>query len=323
MTIASPSMLSVHAAAINSKAASYHEFLLRYAKTTTTVYGFVEGKTDPAFYRGFIEHILPEEWDVELWPAGNKGAVLKIHSDIDWRRFPKKRVCFFVDQDLSLLLGEKVSSEVNIYATDSYSIENDIVRRGTVRRALTEVFGLASVGHEELDRVCDLYEAELERFMSALIPVMAWILFWRRNNISANLNDICMQHLFQINSGAIQVIPNPKGHADHCEYIHSQCQVVQDATADISQFVAVFSKASTYRRFVRGKYLMWFLVEFCLSIHSKASLFFSTVTDAPKMNVSISHSNCVQILGPRARVPSSLRQFINQTYCAYIESKLK
>lgn len=314
-------MLSVHAAAIDGKAAAFHEFLLRYAKTKHVVYGFVEGKTDPTFYRGFIEHILPDGWEVELWPAGNKDSVLRIHADIDWRRFPKKRVCFFVDRDLSELLAEKQPSDVNVYVTDNYSIENDVVRRGTVRRALTEVFGFATADHGELDQACDAFELELESFLSALIPVMAWILYWRRNKVAANLNDICMQHLFQCNGGVVQAVPNPKGKANCCEYIHTQCNVPHDTGADISHCMSEFSKVSVYRRFVRGKYLMWFLVEFCLSVHKNTSTFFPSFPCPPKMSVSIAQSNGLQIFGPRARVPKSLRQFLSRTYCDYIDGR--
>lgn len=98
------SMISIHAAAIDGRAAAYHEFLTRYAKRERVVYGFVEGKDDPCFYRGFLELLIPETWEIELWPAGNKDQVYRIHQYIDWRKFPKARVCFFVDRDLSKLI---------------------------------------------------------------------------------------------------------------------------------------------------------------------------------------------------------------------------
>lgn len=90
-------MLAIHADAISSKITSYHEFLLRYSETAKVVYGFVEGKEDPCFYRGLIESLLPKDWNIELWSAGNKDRVYGIHDAIDWRRFKKSRICFFVD----------------------------------------------------------------------------------------------------------------------------------------------------------------------------------------------------------------------------------
>lgn len=108
-------MLSIHAQALNSNIACYHEFLLRYSQKAKVVYGFVEGKDDPCFYRGFIDMLLPEDWTVELWPAGNKDAVYRIHADFDWVRFSKKRICFFVDRDLSDLIPELLTQDTNIY----------------------------------------------------------------------------------------------------------------------------------------------------------------------------------------------------------------
>ena len=116
------SMVHVHDDALASKVESYHEFLTRYSKTAKVVYGFVEGKDDLSYYQGFVDQILPDDWEVELWPAGNKNRVYGIYKDLDWRRFPKKRVCFFVDRDLSDLIPEKLVTDINIYVTDDYSI---------------------------------------------------------------------------------------------------------------------------------------------------------------------------------------------------------
>jgi|SRR5271170_6663971 len=100
-------MIDIHSAALDSMVSSYHEFLARYSKSAKSVYGFGEGKEDPCFYSGFIDLMLPEGWEVELWAAGNKAQVYRIHSLINWRRISKKRVCFFVDRDLSAIVPEK------------------------------------------------------------------------------------------------------------------------------------------------------------------------------------------------------------------------
>jgi hypothetical protein len=315
------SMLKVHAAALGSKIASYHEFLARYSKTKQVVYGFVEGKEDPCFYRGFIEHFLPEDWEVELWPAGNRDQVLRIHRDLDWRRFPKKRVCFFVDRDLSELIPEVLPSDTNIFVTDRYSIENSIVNRGTCRSMLTEVFGFSNVSHAEMDRVCDQFESELENFFIAMVPTMAHILFWRRTSAKANLNDINIGKLFSIQGGALVVDGSSGAEAARIKYVHDSVGIILDPTIDISTEQAEFRKVSAYRSYVRGKYVMWFLVEFCKSIHEAAASFFAACAAPPKMKVSISATNAVTIIGNRARVPQSLRTFLSNTFCAYIEQK--
>lgn len=309
----------MHAAALSSQNASYHEFLARFSKTNKVVYGFVEGKEDPCFYRGFIDYFLPDAWEVELWPTGNRDQVLKIHKDIDWRRFPKKRVCFFIDRDLSDLIPQKLRSDNNIYVTDKYSIENSIVNRGTCRRILTEVFGFSNVSHQEMDSVCDKFETELERFFTAMITTMAYVLFWQRSTTRANLSNIKINKLIAVDKGVVIIDESDTASTARKEYIHSRAGVAWDPTVDVSSEKTEFSRVSAYRGFVRGKYVLSFLVEFCKSIHDAADQFFSVCTKPPKMNVSISASNAVTIIGNRARVPSSLRAFITETYSEYID----
>ncbi|MCG7928860.1 MAG: DUF4435 domain-containing protein [Candidatus Thiodiazotropha lotti] len=315
------SMLNVHAAALSSKIASYHEFLSRFSKKTKVVYGFVEGKEDPCFYRGFVDHFLPDDYEVELWPAGNRDQVLRIHRDIDWRRFPKKRIVFFVDRDLTDLIPEKLPSDINIYITDKYSIENSISNRGTCRRMLTEVFGFSHVSHYEMDQVCDKFETEIENYFIAMIPIMARILFWRRSAANANLNNINIGKMMSVQDATLVVDESSAAKTARIEYLHRCVGIVFDQRIDISTELADFSKVSAYRNFVRGKYVMWFMVEFCKSVHHSATSFFSACEKPPKMKVSISTANAVTIIGNRTRVPQSFRSFILNTFCAYIDQK--
>jgi hypothetical protein len=284
------------------------------------VYGFVEGKDDPSFYRGFIEHLLPDDWEVELWPAGNRDQVYRVHADMDWRRFPKRRVCFFVDRDLSRLIPEALATDSNIYVTDSYSIENDLVKRGTCRRVLSEVCALGTLDHGELDKVCDLFEAELEKFLVAMIPTMAWILHWRRKGQRAALNDILMKDMFGFTGGTLRINPTPKGKASLVQYIHEQCDVVHDAAVDIAPLESEFRKGGAYRNFIRGKYVFWFLIEFCCSVRSSVKAHFKTCTRVPPMNVSFAAANGMTIIGNRARVPNSLKTFVSGNYVEFIDA---
>ncbi|MBX3427117.1 MAG: DUF4435 domain-containing protein [Pirellulales bacterium] len=311
-------MTAVHAAAISSKIASYHEFLARFSKTRKVVYGFVEGREDPAFYRGFIEQLLPSCWEVELWPAGNKDSVLRIHKDIDWRRFQKARICFFVDRDLSDLTRERTPSDRNIYVTEGYSIEIDVVNRATARRVLTELCGFASTIHSDVDTLCDLFEQQFNTFLDSLVSVMAWILAWRRKGVRANLSDIRMQDLFEIQGGILRENRMPRGKRDVVQYIHEQCKVPHDCSIDTHPFETELRNANAYKRLTRGKYVLWFLVEFCNAANRDAVSLCASLTSRPRMNVTFSQKNGMAIIGPRARIPDGLRRFVESTYCAYI-----
>jgi hypothetical protein len=315
------SMIATHATALGSMVASHHEFLLRYSKNSKTVFGFVEGKEDPAFYRGFIELLLPDDWDVELWPAGNRDQVYRIHAGLDWRRFPKGRICFFVDRDLSDLIPEALVTDSNIYITDGYSIENSIVNKTMCRRILTEICGFANAEHSDVDDVCELFSKQLEAFYLALIPVMAWILFWRRNAKKANLNDVPMHQLFCVKDGCLKMCPLPKAIGSVADFIHSKCNVVVDPAANQAMLETEIMKNASYRKFARGKYVLWFLVEFCLTARRDIAVLFKTLKTPPPMHVTLSTKNAVAVFGNRARMPSSLRTFLRVNYCKYIERK--
>ena len=312
------SMVSIHAAALESGIPGYHEFLGRFSKTKKIVYGFVEGKEDFGYYRGFIEHIIPDEWEVELWSAGSRDRVVQIHKHIDWRRFSKKRVCFFIDRDLSDLIPDKLPDDTNIYVTDKYSIENSIVTRGTCRRILTEVCGFSDVSHKEMDLVCNQFEAELESFLVAMISTMARMLSWRRRQEKANLNNINIGKMFSVKNGTVSVNKPFKTELSRMKYIHGSAGISFDPELDISSINTEFSKVSIYQKFVRGKYVLWFLVEFCKSVHQNSASFFPTFARQPRMTASISTKNAVTIIGNRARIPQSLRIFHHRHFlCVY------
>ena len=310
-------MIEIHAAAIGSMSASFHEFLSRYSKSSKVVYGFVEGKEDPCFYRSFIELLLPDDWKIELWPAGNKDRVYEIHQNIDWRRFKKSRVCFFVDRDISDLIPESLPIDTNIYVTTGYSIENDVVSKATCQRILTEVCGFAHAEHAELDTVCEMFEHELDVFHQAMMPIMAWILSWRRCGERPNLNDIQMRDIFSISNGHLVTNTTPKGKASVPIYLHEQCNVVYNPLADITPIQAEFARRGLYKRFTRGKYVFWFLIEFCNTVHRDAVAIFTGLTKPPKMHVNLSCTNGMVVTGTRARIPKSLRDFIQNNFCAY------
>jgi len=78
------SMIDIHAAALEEVNEAYHEFLLRYNAINLTVYGFVEGKDDPSFYRSVIDRFLPDNWSVALFVSGNRKKVLDTEAAFDW-----------------------------------------------------------------------------------------------------------------------------------------------------------------------------------------------------------------------------------------------
>lgn len=147
------SMLDVHSRALEQASGPYHEFLLSYKASRPIVYGFVEGREDPSFYRGFIESALPDGWSVRLIRSGNRDSVLSVLAEMPWDWFSAERVCFFIDRDLSDFLPGTTTIAQNLYITDNYSIENDLVNSHVLERALEEIFGVTALEDVERERL--------------------------------------------------------------------------------------------------------------------------------------------------------------------------
>lgn len=312
-------MIDTHKLAIESISPVYHEFLATYDKTEKSVYAFVEGRDDIAFYRGFIEQTIPDDWTVKLWCAGNKDKVIHLHSNIDWKRFPKTRIVFFVDRDLADFTKEMLPKDDNVYVTDGYSIENYIVTRPTCERVLIEVCNLSELSNDEKEKILDLFDEQLIRFKESLIPVMAWIIHWKRSGQKPCLDDIVMKHLFNVVDGKLQIKKKPKNFSSIEKYIHKQCNISYKPNEKVSTVISEFVRADGLKRFIRGKYILWFLVEFSLSIHKAISKYSSRFSKPPKMHISFSHSNGMLLLATRTRIPKSLRKFLECTFRVYIE----
>jgi hypothetical protein len=235
----------------------------------------------------------------------------------DWRSFKKNQICFFVDRDLSDLIPETLQTDKNIYVTTGYSIELDLVNKDVCKRVLSELLGFAHADHDELEAVGELFEAQYELFRLELLPVMSWILNWRRLRLKASLNNIEMKDLFAIKDGRLQALANPDGQSNAAVYIHKKCSLVFDPSIDIEPLKVEMFSANNYRKFARGKFAMWFLIEFCNTTHRDRVSLFPSLARTPRVSVPIGPSNGMALIAPRGRLPLALREFIDQTYVAF------
>jgi hypothetical protein len=197
------SMLEIHDAALVSINEARHLFLLRYKREAKAVYGIVEGKDDPMFYRGMIERFLPEDWSIELIPAGGRARVMDMLMTLDWSSIPRSQVAFFIDRDLTSLVGSDDRQAINLYTTDGYSIENDIVTADLFYRILFEVFNIVDATEEERHTIVHIFKSNLLIFTEVMCPIMAHILGWRKNHVVANLNNFDVGKMFKFDNGTL------------------------------------------------------------------------------------------------------------------------
>ena len=314
-------MLQVHSQALAGQTDVYHLFLSKFSKDDKTVYGFVEGQTDPSFYRTFAEALLPNDWRVTMRFVKGKANVLKLYNDFDWQRFPRERVAFFIDRDLSEILEETLPDAKNLYITDDYSIENSIVCRETCERVLQEIYNLHQVEENEFENILLAFDVQLDAFLKYMIPVMSYICLWRKRGEKVNLNNLNLNKIFVFSCGKVEIKAEFQSRSKLVEFIYRTCNINNKSRSGVRNMEEIFRNGDIYRRFTRGKYLMWFFAKFCENIYQNSLILCPSLQTEPVRKLSLNEANALLVIGQRARMPSSLRAFLLGTYVHYVDSR--
>jgi hypothetical protein len=316
-------MLEVHAEASQSSNVAYNDFLTYYKHGKPMVFGFVEGKQDPSYYRSFVEAVLPEGWECKLFQSGNKKRVLEVFEGMDWNRFHRASVCFFVDRDLSTFLGGETHEGSNLYVSDNYSIENDLVNVRTLERIMEEVKGVSGLSPVETEKLRALFHSNLACFIEALACVMAQIVILRRNeakgdNLIARLDKIKPHQFFEFVDGALVLkaeFSSPESRSAHVY----EAVIAPAATHEESAMVeAGFRAEDGPAKFTRGKYLLRFFIDCSEALRTAIPALFPRFNVAPGTPGGLGYSDGVKIVGPRCRCPKSLRDFLERNFLAHI-----
>ncbi len=319
------SMIEIHKDALQSSNIPYNDFLLFYRIGGKKVYGFVEGKTDPSFYRTFIENVLTDGWECRLIPAGNKENVLNLFAAMDWGRFPKKAICFFVDRDLSEFLGGEKYQGDNLFVSDCYSIENEILNEHTLERTLEEICCIGILKPDELQKLKELFLSNLIYFKEALACVMAQIIIWRRaqqkgDNLIARLECIKVKTFFEFSFGRIALKSNYVSSAKRIEHAANSVKAQIGTQAELKTAEEEFRAKAGIDKFVRGKYLVSFFLECTEALRVAIPTLFNRHLQPPGKSAAVGEATAIMIIGPRARCPNSLRTFLDCNYGEHIKN---
>jgi hypothetical protein len=314
-------MIEVHAAALAQVDEAYHEFLLRYDATKKSVYGFVEGKEDPAYYRSLAERFIPEDWSIEFLVSGNRKMVLDTEAAFDWTRFSRRQIAFFVDRDLVHFLNPEIAYAENVYVTDGYSVENSIVTRDVFARLLEEVHNVLDWTPQERNHLLNHFDQQLDAFQELLVPVMAQIAIWRRDSVKANLSNFDLVSVIRIVDGQIT---STAGREEAEQRVARLCQCVGAEASTVEQRNEMedeFRASDGPSTLTRGKYLAWFLSAIANDCHGRIKQFVQAYQNPPRPKLTLGANNVMVVAAPRARSPNSLRIFIERTFLSYISTR--
>lgn len=308
--------------AANSGNVIFHEFLHFYRPDRQIVYGIVEGRDDPAFYRGAIDPLLPEGWLVKLIPAGTKNKVLSAFQIKEWERYPKGCVCFFVDRDLSDLIPEPCPIGDNLYITDNYSIECEVVNYRVAQRTLEEIMGVTNLTIEESEILSEVFDRNLATFRESLLPLMAQIVHWRRSGLRPCLSNFDPSIFFEYHDGIASLKPEFASVDARLAAASAALESPVSADPDLKDVQDQFCAVDGVHRFTRGKYLLKFLLDFLSAAHSAISMYCAKHSKPPGIRVSLGPKNAMAEMALRARCPASLKQFIERNYGEFIKQHM-
>jgi hypothetical protein len=290
-----------------SAASAYHQYLLDQRSGLDRVFTFFEGRDDSSFYAGFVVRFTGTAEAVFTYACGSRDEVVETFEKV--RRNPglTNRTLFFIDRDLSSILAEDLPEDERLYITDFYSIENHMVSPTTLKRFWDDILS-AAANQYQFGRIQGTFEEALYEFYSLILPISVWIIFMRRSRLDANLNNINLSRLMQFDSSCHPLETTPGRTLAEAARM-AGANTPPEYRAHINPISREIEDLHP-KSYVRGKFEMWFFVEFVKALISSMDQDMRGRGLRLRIRTPLNHSNAVEVLGPRTDIPSSLEKFL-------------
>lgn len=287
-------------------------FIMQYSNQRNEVFLFFEGNDDESFYINFIDNLLPKGFSRKIYHCKGKEKVYDNFSQLDWTYYNKNRILFFVDKDFSDILSKIYPIDSNIYVTDYYSIENYLVSEYMIERMFKEFC------HEKESRV-DIFKLhfikQLEEFYKLMLMVISWIIYLRESNSKANINNIKLSNIFHFVQEQDSLQIKKKISDDEIfKYLDTSTgfNTPPNAHNSISNIHDKLKTIPEPKTYIRGKYELWFLVEYYLRLINCINS--SNIGFKLNNKININHDNAIKILGSKILIPNSLENFLKYNF---------
>lgn len=213
-------------------------------------YGFVEGDDDPSYYRTIINNKLPKGCSIILYPSNGKENVKYIFEEISQRNYPVNRITYFIDRDLSLIIEDpNLISGSQVYVTDNYSIENDILSENTFISVAQDLLGFSTLPLKELERLKMYYISAKEKFENIMTPIMSNIIHWKKCNCKpANYKNLKIKDIIIVKDGIVNLKSNIE-EAINILYQQSQVDISYHQKDEIEMIMNYITEKSYHQKF--------------------------------------------------------------------------
>ena len=226
-----------------------HEFWTNYDPNRPRVHIFLEGHDDVVFYKSILEKYLEGKRPVYAYRCDGKQHVYDAFGQITAKLPHSRQILFFVDKDIDDILGQPWPTDPRIFVTDVYSIENYLVSRDAVSRFIDNFIQFRNVAFQR-DAVLDQFDQQLSKFHRLVTPLMAWIIYSRRQGQKPNLSNISLSELFALSEEcSIKVRPG-----ERAEYL-TRVTAVTFPLRVSSRMLQIVNELKRLppKRFIRGK----------------------------------------------------------------------
>lgn len=283
---------------------AYLKLLQKYKFENSDVKHYIfEGLEDQSFYFNYLQN---SNLNYETYVSLGKKNSIDLYNKINWNKYNKSRIIIFIDKDYDRLLGNPIPEDINIYETTYYSIENYVCSTTVLNRMIREILHFHD--GEIIKEILDKYNNEFSKYYNNLLPILIWIFHIRKNQLKANLNMIDISKLFTIEDNLNIRSIMSKNRILYLEKV-TQIKTPSGLLSDIRNIKNIFESSNSYKEYFRGKYEIWFLVNFFNKVNK---YLLNTHQHDSKMKTNINISNSIEIIGPRILIPQRLDDFLKQ-----------
>lgn len=306
------SFLDALAQAITSPSVALHEFLLELKIQNKIVHAFFEGKTDESFYGTFIRKVKDEDYKLKTYICGNKDSVYYQFEQLSSRSMGTNILVFFVDKDIDDIIPFHRTTDLKIYVTDFYSVENYIVNCEMLEQVFAEIFKQRS-GNNASKLVQEKFIKCTDMFNKFMLTVMSWVLYHRRdienNKTKINLDCVKLKNIYKINDD-LEFELTVDGEDDIISVLDSQTKSSTNIKLWNTHKDSLKNEIGAYqpKHYIRGHNEMEFFIYFIQKLKNALNV---AQKKPIKLSTEITESNSIDVLGPRTPIPKSLGDFLH------------
>lgn len=293
--------------------AVFHEFAMLLARAKDTAhFFFFEGEEDPSFYMSFAHPRLNGR-DAHVFICSGRTEVIKALELVERDGRAISRSMFFVDKDHTDYC--KVAEVANnaLFQTVPYSIENYIVCFSVLRRYWVERLHLSD-NDKRWEEISEDFDLLHRKFFSKARILMAAVLLGRgidgHRPIKLNLNNVQLDRVFKFDyqKRYCGYVKNAAGY-----FIAStDLRNASLSSLAVRQICRKYLVKSDPKKFIRGKFELWFFWKFLVEITKQLS----DREEAKKNKLrratprsQLTLSGCFELLAPLVHCPPELEAF--------------